>query len=194
MASEYFKRMRAGRKGEASAPDIAAAVDASLNPWTEWTPPQPVAPEHPNVSPVASDPRADAYASWAARMQEKRSRTQAKIANAQDGVRWATLGAAPETDSSGYWTTDVLFAESQRVAEEELTSRPNPWRVAELLAVLDLRDDASPQQIADAYKSLAKAHHPDRFVSADEATQQFHADRMTSINRAYHALRQLERV
>lgn len=193
MASEYFKRMR-GERRRRSGDDDAAPHDAGLNPWTEWTPPEPLVAEHPADSPVARDPRADAYANWAARMQEKRARTQAKIAGAGDGISWAKLEGGDCSESQGYWTTDVLFAESQRVADEELSSRPNPWRIAELLAIFDLSDDATPQQISDAYKSLAKAHHPDRYVSADEETQQFHADRMTSINRAYHALRQLERV
>jgi DnaJ-class molecular chaperone len=60
---------------------------------------------------------------------------------------------------------------------------------AEHLAVLDLRDGATPDEVAVAYKNLAKLHHPDRWASADAETRGFHEDCMRTINEAYHALR-----
>lgn len=186
MASEYFKRMRgeALRQRGASTTPSAAPED---NPWSDS---QPSRLADLAGTSGATDERSAAYADWAQRMQDKRAATKARIA-AETSV--ATT-ENPSGTSATYWTTDALFAESERVAHEELIERPNPWRVHELLALLHLRHDATPQEISDAYKHLAKAHHPDRYVMADEATQQFHADKMTDINKAYRALRQLERV
>jgi DnaJ-class molecular chaperone len=66
--------------------------------------------------------------------------------------------------------------------------------VRELLAVLDLREGASPTDIGSAYRRLAKAHHPDHFAEADPATQTFHAARMRDVIEAYRSLRELEKV
>jgi curved DNA-binding protein CbpA len=43
-----------------------------------------------------------------------------------------------------------------------------------------------------AFRTLAKAHHPDLHIAADEATRAFHAERMGRINEAYARLRELE--
>lgn len=178
MAREYFKRMRNGalRGGTASAPD-----PDRTNPWED----APAGRLSDLATPAteSSDARSEAYANWAQRMQDKRARTQERIA--------ADSGGASDEPAS-YWSAEAVYAESRRVDEEELTERPNPWRRQELLAVLDLTDGASKDDVGLAYKKLAKAHHPDRYAMADEPTQQYHADRMMSINKAYRALRQLE--
>jgi DnaJ-class molecular chaperone len=57
---------------------------------------------------------------------------------------------------------------------------------------LDLREGANLDDVSRAYKQLAKQHHPDRFVEADEDTRRFHQERMACINQAYRTLRQLE--
>ncbi len=204
MASQFFKRMREEARTRRSEPvalhdnglhdngihDNALLDDERLdNPWDEVPIPQ---LRHLAADGPSSDDRSASYADWAQRMKDKRTNAQNKIANATEGVAWASLGE-PSVGTTNYWTTDALYAESRRVDEEELTERPNPWRVGELLATLDLREDASSTDVAVAYKKLAKAHHPDRYVSADEATQIFHAERMMTINKAYRALRQLER-
>jgi DnaJ-domain-containing protein 1 len=142
------------------------------NPWHE---------AHPTLRALQQDEpgdasRAEAYSDWAARLREKQERRRA-----------VAKGEGAESES--YWTTDALFAESRQVERDEAGIRPNPWRVQELLAVLDLRDGATADEIGSAYRRLAKVHHPDRFVEADVATQEFHADRMRAIIEAYRALR-----
>jgi len=188
VASQYFKRMRQEARTRRSEPDATHDDHPHDNPWDEV--PVPRLSQLATTDPLTDD-RSASYADWAQRMKDKRTNNQVKIANATDGVAWASLGESC-SEPTTYWTTDALYAESRRVDEEELTERPNPWRVGELLAVLDLREGASSTEVALAYKHLAKAHHPDRYVAADEATQLFHSERMMSINKAYRALRQLE--
>ena len=165
--------------------NVAAPASAD-NPWKEV----------PKLSQLGSTPapvqsqRAVAYSDWAMRMKEKR-------------VAEAAATATPVVDEepvSAMWSTDALY---QQVEEDEAPrvevqtgehARSNPWRVKNLLAVLDLREGASPDEIGNAYRRLAKLHHPDRFVDADEATQTFHAARMRGIIDAYRELRQLEKV
>lgn len=190
MASEYFKRMR-NQTRQSRSDVLAPAADAPVNPWNDGTNDLVADLQNSGRTP---DERSEAYAEWVQRMQDKRTRNKASIASVSTSTgSWASLGEDPAT-SANYWTTDALFAESERVAHEEMSVRPNPWRVNELLELLDLRHDATADEISIAYKKLAKAHHPDRYVSADEATQQFHADKMLEVNKAYRTLRQIERV
>lgn len=164
-----WKRVREAGAGTATPPR------ADANPWED----------RPTLSQMTSsyapsadeDARAERYSDWAGRMREKKARLHQE----QDGP------------VASYWTTDALFEESRRLEHEELHDRPNPWRVQELLAVLDLRTGATPTDIGDAYRKLAKQHHPDRFVQADEETQRFHADKMISIAAAYRTLKTLEK-
>jgi DnaJ-domain-containing protein 1 len=128
------------------------------------------------------DDREARYQAWAERLRAKRVRSQAAIRDAQQGP-------APTADSPTYWAPDALFAESQRVADQHDDGRS---ATAELLATLDLRDGADPDQVGAAYRRLAKAHHPDRHLHADEPTREFHDARMREITRAYQALRQRE--
>lgn len=122
----------------------------------------------------------DRYAAWAERMKAKRVRSQQIVNGTADDD-------APST--AAYWSTEAVFAESARVSDEEQRTRPNPWQTVELLSVLDLREGATLDDVSRAFRQLAKEHHPDRFVGADDATQEFHADKMRSINEAYHTLR-----
>lgn len=133
---------------------------------------------------VEDDPAAR-YSAWAGRMRSKRQAAKERITADQ---RQAS-GDPVEPGTPGYWSTDALFADSRRASEDELSRRPDPATVQELLAVLDLRDGADPDQLAAAYKRLAKQHHPDRFVGADPETQQAHAEQMLEINRAYRHLK-----
>ena len=138
--------------------------------------------------------RAAQYAAWAERMRTKRAAAKARIAADAASGSTGPDGPASGAAASGgptYWTTDALFAESRRVEEQELVGRPDPAVVRELLAVLDLRDGADPDQLTAAYRRLAKEHHPDRFVHADDATRRFHEERMLEVNRAYRHLREL---
>lgn len=123
--------------------------------------------------------QSDQYSAWANRMRSKRTRNQEMIIGEQ----------APEPVS--YWNTETVFVESERIAQDEVKDRPDPLVVHSLLEILDLRDGATQQDIAIAYKQLVKQHHPDKFVEADEETQTFHDERMREINTAYRSLRTL---
>jgi DnaJ-domain-containing protein 1 len=182
VAIRHWKRMRE----RPDAGDASAPADRD-NPWDK-------APaDAPRLSDLGTEPamtpeeeaeieraRAEQYQAWMDRMRQKREQTRRMAAGEAD---------PPEATSRTYWTTDALYAESKRVEENEAAIRPNPWKTRELLAVLDLREGATLDEVGDAYRKLAKLHHPDRFVQADEATREFHADRMRRINAAYRSLR-----
>jgi hypothetical protein len=161
------------------------AVDtvAADNPWADARPTSGLSrlsEAFPTLEPTGrdGDPAADRYRDWATRMHEKRRRVH------QDQIG---------QPAPSYWTTDALFEESRRVEHDEIDSRPNPWRVQELLSTLDLREGASHEEIGDAYRRLAKEHHPDHFVGASAEVQEFHAERMRAVISAYRALRQLQK-
>jgi DnaJ-domain-containing protein 1 len=120
---------------------------------------------------TAHEPRPD-YAAWRDRMRKKSDRNR-------------DLFQPPEPERRGtYWDPELLFQGAGTVTSER----------AEHLAVLDLRDGATPDEIATAYRNLAKLHHPDRWTSADTETRRFHEDCMRAVNEAYHALRDDHRV
>jgi DnaJ-domain-containing protein 1 len=120
------------------------------------------------------------YRDWAERMRAKRE-------SAQQRIRGAVVDESPS-----YWRPEDVFRESERVAGEELGRRPDPVAVSEMLAVLGLRAGATPHQIEQAYRTLAKQHHPDRHLDDDENTRGFHADQMRRVNEAFTRLRHLE--
>jgi DnaJ-domain-containing protein 1 len=111
------------------------------------------------------------YQAWRDRMRSKAERNKG-------------LFTAPEAEpaprlNSAYWDPESLFQDDGTV----------DVRTDNHYAVLDLRDGASPDEIAHAYRNLAKLHHPDRWVGADAETRQHHEDCMRAVNEAYHALR-----
>ncbi len=167
---------------EKSVDETPAAAATEPNPWQDRDP-EPIIDLVGGRGQIATDERANQYNEWAERMRQKRQRNRDLI-----------NGSKTQTGRSTYWTADALFADSKMVEQEELTERPNPWRARELLSMLDLDANAEASEIGEAYRKLAKAHHPDRFVTADPETQQFHADKMTTINKAYRALKELQRV
>ena len=123
-----------------------------------------------------ADPAAaQRVADWAERMRAKRRRDQARILG-DDAM------AGP--DGSGYWAAEDVLGDSRRSA----TSAGTADRV-ECLGVLGLGASATSDEVAVAYRRLAKLHHPDRWASADPAVQDEHAEAMMRINAAYHALR-----
>lgn len=179
---------RKGRTGEAPTAGAAEPVASARPTLSELgsidlrdTAPAPD-PEAAGM-PTSDDERAQRYAAWAERMHAKRQR-----------VREQYRGEGGSDEATSYWTTDVLFEESRHVTERELFERPSARRVNELLAVLDLRDGATADDIGTAYRRLAKRHHPDRYVTAEADVQAFHEERMAAINAAYRALRSLEQV
>ena len=164
---------------EEGAKHAAETRPDTVNPWDEPDESQrrlaSLADAYPTVE--HDDDQTARYNDWAQRMHEKRRR----VVQERTGV------AEPS-----YWTTDALFEESRRVEDEEQVARPNPWRVPELLAVLDLREGATRTDIGEAYRRLAKLHHPDHFMDADPTIQEYHATRFREILKAYRALKQLQ--
>jgi DnaJ-domain-containing protein 1 len=168
----YWKKMR---EEGAKHPSVAREDD---NPWGEQERAR-LGHLSSTYTTVDSDAAQSArYTDWAERIKEKRNR----LAKDQAGE-----------PSPSYWSTDALFEESRRVEDDEILSRPNPWRVMELLATLDLREGASTTEIGEAYRRLAKKHHPDRFVNAEPAIQEFHAEKMRDVITAYRTLKELQK-
>src|SRR5262245_35687582 len=88
-------------------------AQAEPNPWAEHLAgSDPLAQldaqftESPSL--MSATERAAQYTEWAERMRQKRQRV--RDAMAQNGV---------QTDSSTYWTPEALYAESERVVDEE---------------------------------------------------------------------------
>jgi DnaJ-domain-containing protein 1 len=183
-------------RDKAAAASIDTDVESPLapfdNPWAEPTPDSLRDLEsttgfaRPELS---AQERAAQYTDWANRMREKRQRVREAITRDAAG---AGAGGSAGGERVSYWTTDALFEDSKRAEDDDLANRPNPWRVRELYATLDLDDSATPREVGSAYKRLAKEHHPDRYVTADPETQEHHAEKMRDINHAYRSLKELE--
>jgi hypothetical protein len=109
------------------------------------------------------------YGAWRDRMRKKSERNRDLAQPAPE----------PQRTAGAYWDPDLLF----RGDDVALPDR------VEQLSTLDLRDGATDDEIAAAFRSLAKVHHPDRWVTADAETRQHHEDCMRAVNEAYHALR-----
>ena len=187
MAIRYWKRMR-----EEGAKHPERGAPAADNPWIDASidGPAPL----PTIDldaltreDVPVEERAALYSDWADRMRAKRVNAQRTIAERHAEATGTVL---PGQDAPSYWRTDAVFATAGD--DVDPGSRPNPWRVQELLEVLDLREGATRDDVSRAYRDLAKQHHPDRFAGADDDVRRFHEERMAMINSAYSALRQLE--
>jgi|SRR5687767_3757119 hypothetical protein len=68
-------------------------------------------------------------------------------------------------------------------------SRPDIHAFLDAYAVLEVEHAADPAVIRQAYKRLARQHHPDR-QPAGSPEQQRAAERMTQINAAYQLIRE----
>lgn len=118
------------------------------------------------------------YAAWRDRMRAKAERNRQIIDLTSDGHR-AGAGASStgDADTSRYWDPADLFED------------PGPQEPASL-AVLDLAEGASPEEIVTAYRRLAKLHHPDRWANTDRETRAHHEEAFRAVTRAYHELRE----
>lgn len=142
----------------------------SPRPWlidAEVAPPAEVDPE-----------RAAEYSAWADRLREKREATKRRM-------------NGEEVEVGTYWSAEHVFRESERVAEAELATRPDPLVLTGKLSVLGLDGSASTDDIERAYRRLAKQHHPDFHHDADEQTRAYHTEQMRQVNEAYHALKRV---
>jgi len=140
---------------------------------------------NPNEDAVDVTDAATRARAWADRMHAKKAANKARIAAHQQGHSFGDLGE----DSPDYWSVDTLYAESERVANEE--HRSARWdSVNDLLAVLGVPPTASPDEVNAAYKALVKEHHPDRHVHAPADEQDRHAEVMRRTNQAHRRLRE----
>ena len=118
-----------------------------------------------------SDDRATQYRDWADRLRAKRVTAKQRIQGTPNEV--------PPT----YWDSESVFRDHECPVDEE---------VPILLAVFGIVGEPSPHQVETEFRRLAKMHHPDRHIGADEPTRAFHLDQMRRINEAYSRLRQLQ--
>jgi DnaJ-domain-containing protein 1 len=119
---------------------------------------------------------AQRYSAWADRLRDKRTRDQATI-----------LGSPTDPVATGNWSSDSVRTGDDPVDEPGVV--PDQRRLGRLLAELGLESGASAEQVAAAYRALAKVHHPDRWIEADETTQTHHVEQMVRLNAVYRALR-----
>lgn len=133
------------------------------------------------------DARSADYQAWAERLRAKRDRSKQQVADCIDGPAAAT--------GSDYWSTDALFAESARVQANEQAVTASRWeaeeRKVELARDLGMHGDINVSTASEAYRRLAKLHHPDRYVASDPSTRDHHAAEMIRINSAYRSLKKL---
>ncbi len=126
------------------------------------------------------------YQAWADRLRAKRDKAKQFVAD----------HAEPSTENqASYWSTDALFAESARVRDHEAatacTAREMADRKVQLASDLGLRGEISLSSANNAWRRLAKLHHPDRYLAADQSVQDHHAAEMIKVNTAYAALKKL---
>ena len=122
--------------------------------------------------------RAAQYQEWVERMHAKRERNRKQ------------MGDNEQQDAPSYWRAEHVFADRDHGSGARPT--PSAAVVQELLGVLGLAGQPSIGEIEAAFRRLAKVHHPDRHVTADDATREYHLEQMRRINDAYAQLRQLE--
>ncbi|MCC5950740.1 MAG: J domain-containing protein [Acidimicrobiia bacterium] len=114
-------------------------------------------------------------------MRAKRQQNKERIAEANGHV-----GARVQPN---YWHADTIFVDGATVDESDGADRLGASELVELYSHLELGPDADLAAITEAYRRLAKRHHPDRWATADPATQAHHEQQMLAVNRAYRLLR-----
>ena len=120
----------------------------------------------------------------AARVNAWRERLAAKSQRA----RSYTFREEPEPMSTSYWSEEVLFAESRDAEEAMLDDATDRATIDGLLLDWGLPPEATAADVNLAFRRLAKVHHPDRWVLADETTQLDHEAAMRRVNRIYAVL------
>jgi DnaJ-domain-containing protein 1 len=122
---------------------------------------------------VQGEAAAQRYADWAERLRAKRRRDQ-------DHIR----GTDATTADPGHWHADTVMG-----GDHVAGHAPVQQDAVAALGVLGLAPGASVDEIALAYRRLAKLHHPDRWAEAPPEIQGEHAEAMLRINAAYRSLR-----
>ncbi len=131
---------------------------------------------------LAATPAGERYSAWADRMRDKRRRDQARI-------RGTEASAASDNANSSNWHAGTVIGRSGEHEVVDFSVGLPASEQARRLGVLGLDPGATQDEIALAYRRLAKVHHPDRWAEADDATRQHHSEEMLRVNAAYRALR-----
>jgi DnaJ-domain-containing protein 1 len=123
------------------------------------------------------DRAATRYSDWAERLRAKRERDQAHI-----------RGTDADPGPASHWSADAL---RDAGAGDPWASGAEPDGADRVAAfgVLGLTPQATEDEVALAYRRLAKAHHPDRYAAAPADVQAEHAEAMLRINAAYGVVR-----
>jgi hypothetical protein len=119
-----------------------------------------------------------AYAAWAERM---RTHKKSKLADLAPTIE---EGAA-RPPLSPYWDSSTLFS----TADDDAPTDPALMATRDLLAVLELSEDADVSDLQGAFRRLAKEHHPDRWHDAPPDVRGEHESRMALITEAHRELR-----
>ena len=130
------------------------------------------------------DDRVATVNAWAERLRAKKHTTKARLTDSHTGD-----GAGPTDAGPTYWSTDALFAESRSVEDDFEQPAPSSTHRSKLLAVLGLDAEADASEAHVRFKQLVKQHHPDRWVDAEPALREEHAEHMRRVNAAWRALR-----
>ncbi len=123
---------------------------------------------------------------WADRLREKRTRTQEHIRDHQ--AAQARLEGDERPEQPAHWGEDTVIGR-EPVGQGFEVAAPITAERAECLGILGLAPTATDDEVAVAFRQLAKQHHPDRWAAADAAVQAEHAEAMLRINAAYRTLR-----
>jgi hypothetical protein len=113
------------------------------------------------------------------------------------GPKKPAAGAEPtKRDTfSEYFSTESLFdhrkprSSAEDGSSTEADFDPGPFHADDPYVVLGVPSTASWEEIMSAHRRLAKLHHPDRLLHANEADRQRSESRMRDINIAYSELR-----
>jgi hypothetical protein len=126
---------------------------------------------------LAGPAQAAVYSAWAGRMTAKRNQDQAEI-----------LGVVEDSPVS-HWSAEFVLGLGNQDRPLDDHGDADHRETGQAFEVLGLDADADGQEVTLAYRALAKRHHPDRWVEADERLRRHHAEEMLRINRAYRVLR-----
>ena len=97
----------------------------------------------------------------------------------------AELASKKDRDYEKYhsdWAEEEIFGSRKSTIDaKEIREMYNKKSLPNYYLILDLTDNASPIEIKNQYRKLAKQYHPDKSKSSSE-------ERMTDINKAYEIL------
>jgi DnaJ-domain-containing protein 1 len=122
------------------------------------------------------------YSDWAERLRAKRRRDQAHIRGTDPNGPGRPAGPTQ-------WGSENVLGGDAAPNTGPAPLIPGTSDPLRCLGVLGLTPGASSDEVALAYRRLAKVHHPDRWAEADPEVQRHHGEEMLRVNAAYHTLR-----